>query len=817
MTTKTISGAYSAGYFLNSSFSAVTITSTGSVGGFGLVTTAANVQVNDSGHLQASNGAAGVSLLGSGDSLTSHAGGYIKGGQAIIATGAGANGNDGGAGAYAKTYDSVTLSGGHMVGGGGGAGNTGTFGGVGGVGGAGATFVAGGRLQNSGGYLFGGRGGAGGASTYSPGSPGGDGGNGGAGVAMGAYGVFVNSSGGVAGGYGGQGGPGGSGSYINIGGTGGDGVYMAQGGIVHAYGGFIEGGLGGPAGPGGAGGDGGAGVDLGAGGYVINRALIVGGQGGTGADGLNQFYQQLGQGGDGVEVRGAVVVNYGLISGGTGGGTPANPGAHPGNGGNGVGAVGGNVVNYGTISGGGGGYSKTFKSFCGYGVEMAGTGFITNGSASLRTAIIEGNGGHYSQGANYNGIGVFGFNGGAVTVVNWGTLSGTDALSFGSSADTLIAEAGSVLSGFVLGGAGTIELGAGSGTVSGIDANGDVTVTGFLGASSTTLMQNFGSLQIDAGGNFALGSTATVAAGKTVLDYGVLSEAGTLTVAGTVGGTGTLSLTGKLVLQNKSSFSLGDLFMTANAAKVTVASNITFGGVWLQNKGALTINANRTLDFTGTDVNLAGKGVTNSGSLEVSGSGHVIIQAPVANNGVLEANGGTLSLESGALVSGSGHTSILGGGTVVGGGVFNQAVSFGSTGTLILDVSQSYTATVSGFSTSGGTFLDLGDIGFVSANEAVFSGTSISGILTVSDGTHTAHIALSGDYLSSTFVCASDGHGGVIIHDPTQGASAPPVQIHALVAAMATVASGQAAQTGQSTAVAAQAHPVLIAPHTMAA
>ena len=97
---------------------------------------------------------------------------------------------------------------------------------------------------------------------------------------------------------------------------------------------------------------------------------------------------------------------------------------------------------------------------------------------------------------------------------------------------------------------------------------------------------------------------------------------------------------------------------------------------------------------------------------------------------------------------------------------FNQNVAFiGTRGELELARSQSYTATITGFSTSGGTSLDLRDIGFVSANEATFNGTSTSGVLTVSDGTHAAHITLDGDYLASTFTCSSDGNGGVLVTD----------------------------------------------------
>ena len=80
------------------------------------------------------------------------------------------------------------------------------------------------------------------------------------------------------------------------------------------------------------------------------------------------------------------------------------------------------------------------------------------------------------------------------------------------------------------------------------------------------------------------------------------------------------------------------------------------------------------------------------------------------------------------------------------------------------------------------TSLDLGDIGFVSVSQATFSGTASGGVLTVADGKHAARISLNGDYLSSTFVTVSDGHGGVIVVALPAPGGAPP---HAFVAAMA--------------------------------
>jgi hypothetical protein len=53
--------------------------------------------------------------------------------------------------------------------------------------------------------------------------------------------------------------------------------------------------------------------------------------------------------------------------------------------------------------------------------------------------------------------------------------------------------------------------------------------------------------------------------------------------------------------------------------------------------------------------------------------------------------------------------------------------------------------------------------------------TGSGGILNVTDGTHSANIALIGNYLASTFVPASDGHGGTAVHDPANGTAEPLV------------------------------------------
>src|SRR5215813_9893880 len=64
--------------------------------------------------------------------------------------------------------------------------------------------------------------------------------------------------------------------------------------------------------------------------------------------------------------------------------------------------------------------------------------------------------------------------------------------------------------------------------------------------------------------------------------------------------------------------------------------------------------------------------------------------------------------------------------------------------------------------------LDLADIALGSNTTLgyVANSNNTGGTLTVSDGTHTANIALLGQYMAASFVMATDGSGGTLIHDP---------------------------------------------------
>ena len=96
----------------------------------------------------------------------------------------------------------------------------------------------------------------------------------------------------------------------------------------------------------------------------------------------------------------------------------------------------------------------------------------------------------------------------------------------------------------------------------------------------------------------------------------------------------------------------------------------------------------------------------------------------------------------------------------------NVSFAAGDTGTLNLHDSQSFAGTVAGLAL--GNYLDLADIAYVASKTPSYApnGGNTGGTLSVTDGTHAANIALLGQYMASSFVTASDGHGGTMITDP---------------------------------------------------
>ncbi|HYM03735.1 MAG TPA: hypothetical protein VET85_12365, partial [Stellaceae bacterium] len=181
---------------------------------------------------------------------------------------------------------------------------------------------------------------------------------------------------------------------------------------------------------------------------------------------------------------------------------------------------------------------------------------------------------------------------------------------------------------------------------------------------------------------------------------------------------------------------------TARAGQVT--TDLAIAGIRLPSVSSIT-------DLAGNDAVLAGAGADLG------------LRVNTAVRGPAGPSGGTFA------ISGSREIELFGASTA--------SVSFapGDTGTLKLDASTQFGGTVAGLAL--GNHLDLADIAFGAGTTLGYApnGADTGGTLTVSDGAHTASLALLGQYMAASFVMSGDGHGGTSIVDPPLVSSLTPV------------------------------------------
>jgi hypothetical protein len=93
----------------------------------------------------------------------------------------------------------------------------------------------------------------------------------------------------------------------------------------------------------------------------------------------------------------------------------------------------------------------------------------------------------------------------------------------------------------------------------------------------------------------------------------------------------------------------------------------------------------------------------------------------------------------------------------------SSTIEFAGDGSVLQLDSTRFRGKLDGF-TLGDT-VDLRTIDFSSVTLG-YAGDTSSGVLTVTDGTHTAKLAMLGNYTIDNFTSAADGHGGTLIGDP---------------------------------------------------
>lgn len=311
-----------------------------------------------------------------------------------------------------------------------------------------------------------------------------------------------------------------------------------------------------------------------------------------------------------------------------------------------------------------------------------------------------------------------------------------------------------------------ITIGAGETiTLNGVDAS-SLNVNNFV-FNQTPVTENAGSMVISDGALLPLS--------------GVVNNTGTIALNSTGDGTDLELVQNGITLQGGGQITLSDnganaIFGTDPSITMTNVDNTISGAGQIGNGQMMLVN-DGIIDSTATNplvVDTGSNAVVNNGSLEADG-GTLVMQSSVTGGGSATINGGTIEFAAHSDANVSFATT----GSAI---ASAENVAFqGNSGVLKLDTSGSFTGTVSGFGAHD--TIDLADISFganmtlgYSANAGGTEGTltasdgihttAAGGTLTVSDGTHTANIALLGQYAAAGFVMASDGHGGTFIADP---------------------------------------------------
>jgi hypothetical protein len=316
------------------------------------------------------------------------------------------------------------------------------------------------------------------------------------------------------------------------------------------------------------------------------------------------------------------------------------------------------------------------------------------------------------------------------------------------------------------------------------DANGDAVVT--LGNGETITLHGTSAASLTPG-NFLFNQTPVVENhGSIVIGDGALLPL-----------TGTIDNTGKIAL---------------NASGDHTELQIIGDGVTLQGGGQLVLSgssandivgATSTTELTNVDNTISGAGQIGAGdgNLTLINEAHGTIDANVAggtlvintghtviNAGLLEAsNGGTLLIEDAVNGSGSGSAVIKGGTLEFDSSshvnvVFNNGTATAAYGELVLGNPENFCGQISGFTGTGPdtNHSDSIDLKGVNFNSGHFAETfcALTGVLTVTDGSETAHLTFAG--FDGTFGFASDGKGGTIITDPAVTTHVSPLDMSAL-------------------------------------
>lgn len=197
-----------------------------------------------------------------------------------------------------------------------------------------------------------------------------------------------------------------------------------------------------------------------------------------------------------------------------------------------------------------------------------------------------------------------------------------------------------------------------------------------------------------------------------------------------------------------------DTVLTNADNRISGAGQLGGGQLVLVNAGLILANgANALVIDTGSSA------VSNSGMMEATGAGGLVVQGALANSGSLWANGGNIVVYGD--VSGAGMATISGTATLEFGAASDQQVLFdaGAAGTLKLDDAAAFSGNVAGFGEDDK--IDLGGISYGASTHLTYVANDFGtgGMLLVDDGLHSAQIGIDGQYAAAGLQANAEGTG----------------------------------------------------------
>ncbi|WP_210242711.1 hypothetical protein [Mesorhizobium sp. B2-4-17] len=265
-------------------------------------------------------------------------------------------------------------------------------------------------------------------------------------------------------------------------------------------------------------------------------------------------------------------------------------------------------------------------------------------------------------------------------------------------------------------------------------------------------------------GTMTVGDGAMLPLSGTINNSGLISldSAGSDTLLQLIQHGITLQGGGQVVLSDSDS----NVISGTGADIILTNADDTISGAGQLGGGLLSLNNQGTIIATGTHALVIDTGANttvNSGTLEATGSGGLMITGALANSGLLWANGGNITIEG--QVTGTGEATIGNLSKLEFGAASSTDVTFAQTaaGTLQLDDSFDFSGRIGGITNDDK--IDLGDILFGAGTSAAYQAdpNGDGGTLTVTDGAHNATLHLLGIFDAHNFTLVDDGAGRTVV------------------------------------------------------